>query len=187
MGVVILNGVPQLAVLPNQIFHLPLELVDALTLRLDQALLVLYNSGEFLQVQHGFHRIIQQALHIFFLSSTAAEFIGLFRFGFLSSRVVSEALFRLSRLCAARDVWMLSRPSDNAVRRLREWSSRSLSFSLTLSSRIYLSLSISHPPSFLFFPIFFLQNSSPNTLNKNSHLLHFLLFFFKYTLKKLKN
>lgn len=58
-------GVPQLSVLSDQVLHLPLEFVDALALRLDQALLVLDDGGELLQVQNGFHWIIQQALHYF--------------------------------------------------------------------------------------------------------------------------
>lgn len=37
--------VTQLTVLSDQIFHLPLELVDTLALRLDEALLVLHDSG----------------------------------------------------------------------------------------------------------------------------------------------
>lgn len=59
----VLVGVPQLSVLPDQVLHLSLELVDALALRLDQALLVLDDGGELLQVKNGFHWIIQQALH----------------------------------------------------------------------------------------------------------------------------
>lgn len=59
VGVVIgLMGVPQMAVFPYQVLHLPLELVDALALRLDQALLVLHDGGEFLQIQHGFHWVV---------------------------------------------------------------------------------------------------------------------------------
>lgn len=56
-------GVAQLSVLSYQVLHLSLEFVDALALRLDQALLVLDDSGELLQVKNGFHWIIQQALH----------------------------------------------------------------------------------------------------------------------------
>lgn len=56
-------GVPQLSVLSDQVLHLALELVDALALRLDQTLLVLHDGGELLQVQDGFHGVIQQALH----------------------------------------------------------------------------------------------------------------------------
>lgn len=59
----VVMGVPELPVLADQVLHLPLELVDALALRLDQALLVLDDGGELLQVQNGFHWIIQQALH----------------------------------------------------------------------------------------------------------------------------
>lgn len=59
----VVMGVPQLPVLSYQVFHLSLEFVDALALRLDQALLVLDDSGELLQVKNGFHWIIQQALH----------------------------------------------------------------------------------------------------------------------------
>ena len=55
--------VAQQSVLADQVLHLALELVDALALRLDQALLVLDDGGELLQVQNGFHWIIQQALH----------------------------------------------------------------------------------------------------------------------------
>jgi len=55
--------VPQVSVLSYQVLHLTLEFVDALALRLDQALLVLHDSGELLQVKNGFHWIIQQALH----------------------------------------------------------------------------------------------------------------------------
>lgn len=53
-----LMGVPQMAVFPNEVLHLPLELVDTLALRLDQALLILHDGGEFLQIQHGFHWVI---------------------------------------------------------------------------------------------------------------------------------
>lgn len=56
-------GLPELAVLPDQVLHLALELVDALALRLDQTLLVLDDGGELLQVENGFHWVIQQALH----------------------------------------------------------------------------------------------------------------------------
>lgn len=56
-------GVPQLSVLSDQVLHLAFELVDALALRLDQTLLVLHDGGELLQVEDGFHRVIQQALH----------------------------------------------------------------------------------------------------------------------------
>lgn len=59
----VVMGVPQLSVLSNQVLHLSLELVNALALRLDEALLVLYDSGELFQVKNGFHWIIQQALH----------------------------------------------------------------------------------------------------------------------------
>lgn len=59
----VMMGVPQLSVLSDQVFHLPLEFVDALALRLDQALLVLDDSGELLQIKNGFHWIIQEALH----------------------------------------------------------------------------------------------------------------------------
>lgn len=59
----VVMGVPQLSVLSDQVLHLPLEFVDALALCLDQALLVLDDSGELLQIKNGFHWIIQQALH----------------------------------------------------------------------------------------------------------------------------
>ena len=55
--------VPQLTVLADQILHLALELVDALPLRLDEALLVLHDGGELFQVEDGFHGVVQQALH----------------------------------------------------------------------------------------------------------------------------
>lgn len=57
-------GLPELSVLPDQVLHLALKFVDALALRLDQALLVLDDGGELLQVENGFHWIIQQALHL---------------------------------------------------------------------------------------------------------------------------
>lgn len=57
-------GLPELSVLSDQVLHLALEFVDALALRLDQALLVLDDGGELLQVENGFHWIIQQALHL---------------------------------------------------------------------------------------------------------------------------
>lgn len=57
-------GLPELSVLSDQVLHLALEFVDALALRLDQALLVLHDGGELLQVENGFHWIIQQALHL---------------------------------------------------------------------------------------------------------------------------
>lgn len=57
----------QLSVFADQILHLPLELVDSLSLRLYEALLVLHNGSQFLQVQHCFHRIVQKAFHIVFL------------------------------------------------------------------------------------------------------------------------
>ena len=57
-------GLPELSVLPDQVLHLALEFVDALALRLDQALLVLDDGGELLQVENGFHWIVQQALHL---------------------------------------------------------------------------------------------------------------------------
>lgn len=59
----VLMGVPQLSVLADQVLHLALQLVDALPLRLDEALLILHDGGELLEVQHGFHGVIQQALH----------------------------------------------------------------------------------------------------------------------------
>lgn len=59
----VVMGVPQLPVLSYQVLHLSLEFVDALALRLDQALLVLDDCGELLQVKNGFHWIIQQVLH----------------------------------------------------------------------------------------------------------------------------
>ena len=42
--------VPQLSILSYQVLHLSFEFVDALALRLDQALLVLHDSSELLQV-----------------------------------------------------------------------------------------------------------------------------------------
>lgn len=59
----VVMGVPQLSVLSYQVLHLSLELVDTLALRLDQALLVLDDCSELLQVKNGFHWIIQKALH----------------------------------------------------------------------------------------------------------------------------
>lgn len=60
----VVAGLPELSVLSDQVLHLALEFVDALALRLDQALLVLDDGGELLQVEDGFHWIIQQALHL---------------------------------------------------------------------------------------------------------------------------
>lgn len=59
----VVMGVPQLSVLSYQVLHLSLEFVDTLALRLDQALLVLDDGRELLQVKNGFHWIIQKALH----------------------------------------------------------------------------------------------------------------------------
>ncbi|KAJ1165957.1 hypothetical protein NDU88_006374 [Pleurodeles waltl] len=55
--------VAQAAVLVAQVVQPPLQLVDALPLRVDQALLVLHDGRQLLQVEHGPHRVLQQALH----------------------------------------------------------------------------------------------------------------------------
>lgn len=51
------------AVLGAELVQAPLQLVDALALGVDEALLVLHDGGELLQVEHGAHRVLQQALH----------------------------------------------------------------------------------------------------------------------------
>lgn len=51
------------AVLGAQLVQPPLQLVDSLPLGMDEALLVLHDGGELLQVEHGAHRVLQQALH----------------------------------------------------------------------------------------------------------------------------
>lgn len=53
----------EVAVLGAQLVQPPLQLVDALTLGVDEALLVLHDGGELLQVEDGAHRVLQQALH----------------------------------------------------------------------------------------------------------------------------
>lgn len=63
MMVVVLMRISQLAILADQILNLPLQIVDPLPLGLNETLLVLYDSGQFFEVKHGFHWVIQQALH----------------------------------------------------------------------------------------------------------------------------
>lgn len=53
----------EVAVLGAQLVQPPLQLVDALALGVDEALLVLHDGGELLQVEHSAHRVLQQALH----------------------------------------------------------------------------------------------------------------------------
>lgn len=69
MMVVILMRISQLTVLADQILNLSLQLVDPLPLGLNQTLLVLYNSGQFFEIKHGFHWVIQQALHYYNLKA----------------------------------------------------------------------------------------------------------------------
>lgn len=53
--------ISQVPVLPDELIHPPVQLLDAGALRLDETLLVLHNCGELPQVQDRLHRIFQQA------------------------------------------------------------------------------------------------------------------------------
>lgn len=63
MMVVVLMRISQLPILADEILNLPFELVYPLPLGLNQTLLVLYNGGQLFEIKHGFHGVIQQALH----------------------------------------------------------------------------------------------------------------------------
>lgn len=63
LGLQQLLVLPQAAVLGAQLVQPPLQLVDALALGVDEALLVLHDGRELLEVEHGAHRVLQQALH----------------------------------------------------------------------------------------------------------------------------
>lgn len=49
--------VPQVPVLTNELVHPPVQLLYPGTLGLDQTLLVLYDGGEFPEVQNSLHRV----------------------------------------------------------------------------------------------------------------------------------
>lgn len=55
--------VPETPVLGAQLVQPPLQLVDPLPLGMDEALLVLYDAGQFPQVEHSPNRVLQEVLH----------------------------------------------------------------------------------------------------------------------------
>lgn len=53
--------IPQVPVLADELVHPPVQLLYPGALCLYETLLVLYNGGEFPQVQNRLHRVLQQA------------------------------------------------------------------------------------------------------------------------------